>query len=134
MRFKFIILLFSYLIISPSACNSDKDIQPEGISPDNHKDLYVEWQEGKVLFKENCARCHGVFNKGKDSIPNFSMVQINTYTTHFLAHDKMNHAIMEQLSVSDFNKIMTFLAFLKRNIPRVKTQTGSPLIYNRYQF
>ncbi len=113
---RLLLLFFLYLIVSPAGCN-DKNVQPAfppNIPEARQKDLLVQWEQGKVLFKANCAQCHGVFTKGKDSISNFTKVQIDNYASHFLARDAKNHAVMQQITRLDFIKITIFLTYLKR--------------------
>ena len=112
-----LMIMLLYLSVSPSGCG-DKNIQP--VFPNNLRDtqrakLSKDWDTGKTLFKDNCAKCHGVFNKGTDSITNFSLQQIHSYQEGFLARDPLNHAVMAQMTQEDFNKIVVFLTYLKRN-------------------
>jgi cytochrome c553 len=114
-----LVLLLFYLLKTPAGCN-DKNIQPAfppKLTDAQRQKLDTKWKAGEVLFKKNCSHCHGVFTKGKDSIPNFTKVQIDMYTTRFLNRDKKNHAVMLQLSTDDFNNILTFLIYLKRDKP-----------------
>jgi len=116
MKLKLLIILFTYLAISPGGCN-DKNVQPDfppDLTAEKKNKFMDEWNEGKLLFKVNCAQCHGVFTSGKDSITNFTSKQIDQYTTSFLAKDPKNHSVMRQLSSQDFNKVLFFLTYLKR--------------------
>ncbi len=118
-----LMILFS-LILFPG-CVSEKvqlqrDIQqllPPIPSSFKHADsirLINNWTTGIRLYKANCARCHGIFGKGRDSIPDFSKVQYDMYKTAFLAQDSTNHAVMSKMTVEDLNNVFLFLIDLKR--------------------
>ena len=55
--------------------------------------IYMErLDKGKILFKEHCSGCHGIFTKGRDSVPNFTKDQISNYRAAVLmAKDQKNH-------------------------------------------
>ena len=69
------------------------------------------FEKGKVLYKQNCSECHGIFTKGKDKIPNFSTIQLDNYSARFLAGDPKNHAIARQMSREQLNEVLTFLKY-----------------------
>jgi len=115
----YLVLLFCYLAVSPAGCH-DKNIQPDlpaDLNQAQRAAMLQQWTDGKLLFKANCASCHGVFTKGRDSVPNFNKVQIDRYATRFLARDQKNHAVMRQITPQDFYKITTFLTYIKRKEP-----------------
>jgi hypothetical protein len=124
MNLKLLIIIFCYIAISPAGCN-DKNVQPYfpvDLKADK-KDLFTEkWNEGKFLFKADCARCHGIFTKGKDSIPNFTKTQLSNYTALFMAKDPKNHSVIKKIPPQDFYKILLFLTYLKR-----EQQHGPPI-------
>jgi len=128
MKFKLLIILFCYLAVSPAGCN-DKNVQPvfpANLQANQKSNFMDEWTAGKELFKANCAKCHGVFTPGKDSISNFTSKQIDFYTAGFLARDPKNHSVMQQMSSNDFGKILFFLTYLKRK----EQQTPPPFTPN----
>jgi cytochrome c peroxidase len=113
------ILLFVYLAANPAGCH-DKNVKPDipaGMTDAKKQEFLTEWNDGKELFKIHCATCHGIFTKGKDSISNFTQVQIDNYATRFLARDKKNHAVMQEVPQQDFFKITVFLKYLHRDHP-----------------
>ena len=125
---KLLAVLILYLLISPAGCK-DKNIQPNfpvRLSPSQKAEISKKWDKGKLLFKANCAKCHGVFTKGKDSIPNFSKVKMDLYATRFLARDPKNHAVMAQLYQEDFNTILVFLTYLKKKGQNATKPIASP--------
>ena len=78
------------------------------------------FEKGKELYRINCSGCHGIFSKGKDSIPNFSEVQFDNYSARFMNGDPLNHAIIRKMSQEQLNQVLTFLRYRK-----VKTQDST---------
>jgi hypothetical protein len=76
--------------------------------------LIRNWTVGIRSYKNNCASCHGIFGKSKDTIPNFSKVQFDDYKSNFLAGDTANHAVMAKMTEEELNNIFLFLTDLKR--------------------
>jgi mono/diheme cytochrome c family protein len=68
---------------------------------------------GQKLFKIHCSQCHGIFTKGKDSIPNFSKTQIEAYKASALLDDPKNHAVAQKVRPDDLDLILQFLSFRK---------------------
>jgi hypothetical protein len=127
MSLKIILLLLGSLAIF-SADMPGKKIQPTFPPdlPENKKDKFMEqWTAGKLLFKADCAKCHGVFGKSKDTIPDFMKVQLHRYTARFIARDPKNHSVVQKIPMEDFTRIMLFLTYLKRN----KEDDRGPLLF-----
>jgi cytochrome c553 len=89
---------------------------PEPMSAET-RSIYMErLEKGKTLYKLNCSACHGIFSKGKDSIPNFTKDQINNYRSAVLmAKDKKNHAVAANMSPQQLDYIIMFLSFRKHD-------------------
>ncbi|CAN5234206.1 hypothetical protein BH11BAC6_BH11BAC6_16870 [soil metagenome] len=77
--------------------------------------LIRNWTIGIRLYKNNCASCHGIFGKSKDTIPNFSQVQYDDYKSAYLAGDSANHAVMAKMTPEEMNDVLLFLTDLKRD-------------------
>jgi mono/diheme cytochrome c family protein len=77
------------------------------------KELIAIFEKGKVLFKDNCSQCHGVFTRAKESVPDFSVTQIDNYSSKFLRRDPRNHAVAMSMSPDQLNEILIFLRFKK---------------------
>lgn len=95
-------------------CRAKKKIEynlPEPMSAET-RGIYMERiEKGKILFKLNCSGCHGIFTKGKDSIPNFTKDEINNYRAAvMMARDKRNHAVAAKMSPQQLDYIITFLS------------------------
>ncbi len=82
---------------------------------DQTRAVYMErLDKGKTLYKLNCSTCHGIFTKGKDSIPNFTKDQINNYRAAVLmAKDQRNHAVAAKMSPQQLDYIILFLSLRK---------------------
>jgi len=87
---------------------------PASFSQKDSARLMANWSLGIKLYKSNCARCHGIFGSGKDSIPDFSKEQYDEYKTAFLAGDSSNHAVMSRMTEEELNDVFLFLTDLKR--------------------
>ena len=81
----------------------------------SNRDLYLEkCEKGKILYKIHCAGCHGIFTKGKDSIPNFTKKQIDSYhATALIGIDPKNHAVAQKMSSDQIDQVITFLRMRK---------------------
>jgi hypothetical protein len=87
---------------------------PPSFSSADSARLIVNWTIGIKFYKAGCAKCHGIFGKGKDSIPNFSKEQIDDYKTAFLAGDKLNHAVMSKMTETELNAVFLFITNVKK--------------------
>jgi cytochrome c553 len=109
--------LFFLAVLSDSRCGKQKQTEydiPEHVTPENRK-LFIERAEkGKILYKLHCAECHGIFTKGKDSMPNFTKIQIDNYhAAALIGLDPNNHAVAKKMSTEQIDQIMTFLRLRK---------------------
>lgn len=105
-------IIVSLLLIAFTRCavqeKTTYDIPPE-IPVQLRPELMANLEKGKELFKANCSGCHGIFTKGKDSIPNFTSNEIRNYLTAYQTNDTKNHAVMKKLLPEELSLIMTFL-------------------------
>jgi hypothetical protein len=132
MKLKLLILLFSFLAITPPGCHKKVEPNfPPGVTPAHLKVMQKMWGDGEQLYKSNCASCHGIFTKGKQEVPNFSTVQIDQYASRFLLRDPKNHAVMRQMSQPDFDKIIFFLKYIKSDKPKKAMPPQRNLMLNR---
>ena len=82
--------------------------------PGKQEKIYVKMLEhGQKLYRIHCSPCHGIFTKGKDSIPNFSKTQIEAYKSSALLDDPKNHAVAQKIRAEDLDMILQFLSFRK---------------------
>lgn len=78
-----------------------------------NKKLFIERAEkGRILFKEHCSGCHGIYSKGKDGIPNFTKQQIDDYHARSVIAFK-SHTSVRDLSPQQLDYVLTFLRLRK---------------------
>jgi mono/diheme cytochrome c family protein len=104
-------------------CSSQKKVEydiPAHYTKLNKELLIEKAEKGKVLYKLHCSGCHGIFTKGKDSIPNFTQTQIDNYhTAALIGIDSRNHAVAKKMSSEQVDQVVTFLRLRKVDKPRV---------------
>ena len=88
---------------------------PPSFSPKDSVRLTQNWTVGIRFYKSNCSACHGIFGKGKDSIPNFTKQQYDDYKAAYLAGDSTNHAVMAKMTQEELNNVFLFLTDIKRD-------------------
>jgi cytochrome c553 len=98
-------------------CHPSRKVEydiPSHVTDINRKLLLEKAEKGKVLYQLHCSGCHGIFTKGKDSIPNFTKVQIDNYhTAALIGIDARNHAVAKKMSSEQIDQIVTFLRLRK---------------------
>lgn len=107
----FLITIYSLFFIG--CLNPKISYNLSGMNEGNKQYYLKRLNSGKNLFKENCSNCHGIFTKGQKEIPNFSKEQYDNYEAAFLANDQKNHAVMNNISKDDLDKILLFLSLAK---------------------
>ena len=117
----FLITIFSAAGCVSEAVQTQRNIErllppvPPSFSHADSARLIKNWTVGIRSYKNNCASCHGIFGKSKDTIPNFSKVQFDDYKSNFLAGDTANHAVMAKMTEEELNNVFLFLIDLKRD-------------------
>lgn len=109
-------LVGGILMLGAVQCTSRNKVQyniPKEFSGERKALLLANLEKGKVLFKRNCSGCHGIFSKGKDSIPNFTNTEIKNYLSAYQSNDPKNHAVIKKLLPEEMSMIMTFLQMRK---------------------
>lgn len=83
---------------------------PDHVTKENRDKFIEKCEKGKILYKIHCASCHGIYTKGKDSIPNFTKTQIDSYNAAALIGiDQRNHAVAKKMSSDQIDQVITFL-------------------------
>ena len=108
------IIAISLVIINCKAPKKMGYTIPDDYSGQSKVNLIKYLDQGQKLYRINCSRCHGIFTKGKDSIPNFSKTEIEAYKSAVLMDDPKNHAVAKKIRPEDLNMILEFLAFRKK--------------------
>ena len=116
MRNKFIVLCLG-LMITLVRCAAQQKIEyniPDSLGEQQKKELKIKLNNGLNLYKLNCSACHGIFTKGKDSIPNFTTKQVSLYKAGHELRDPRNHAFAARIPPEDLDAILNFLLLRKR--------------------
>lgn len=104
--------LFFFSMLSHQCVTQKKtsyDI-PDHVTQENRDKFIEKCEKGKILYKIHCSSCHGIFTKGKDSIPNFTKTQIDSYNAAALIGiDQRNHAVAKKMSSEQIDQVITFL-------------------------
>jgi mono/diheme cytochrome c family protein len=123
MKYGFVICGFLFFI----HCASKKKVEYY-IPPDYGKvareSAIASFEKGEILYKINCAGCHGIYKKGKDSVPNFTKTQIDNYSSMFIKGDPKNHSVAAKLSPDQLYYILTFLRLRKMDRKPITTGKG----------
>lgn len=118
---KHIVSLSMAISLVALSCTSEKPLYtvPEYYTGFTRDNMDKELMRGQKLFKTNCSGCHGIFTKGKESVPNFSKTQIEAYESRLLYDDEANHGIMQKITEEELDRILDFLKFrtIKKDQP-----------------
>ena len=111
------IMIGFFIIGCIVACSTQQKVvmqdQPEGLTDAQKKIVLDNRELGIKMYKQNCAKCHGIFGKGKDSIPNFSKEQMDGYQKDFMLGDPKNHAVAAKLTEVELDAILSFIESIK---------------------
>jgi mono/diheme cytochrome c family protein len=114
---KLLTISFLFTVFTLCYCKAQKEVEydiPGHVGQQTRAALIERADKGKVLYRLHCAGCHGIFTKGKDSIPNFTNIQIDNYhTTALIGIDPRNHAVAKKMSPEQIDYIVTFLRIRK---------------------
>jgi hypothetical protein len=97
-------------------CTSSKKVEydiPPHYTEQARENAIAWFEKGKILYKVDCAVCHGIYQKGKDSVPNFTKTQIDNYNAMYIKGDPKNHSVASNLSPEQLYYILTFLRLRK---------------------
>jgi hypothetical protein len=86
-------------------------VVPDEVTGKTRENLVAMLEYGQKLYKLKCAKCHGIFTKGKDGIPNFSKTQLENYAAAALMDDPKNHAVIQKMTTEDLDMVIQFLNF-----------------------
>ncbi len=111
------VLITSIILGCVIACSTQQKVVlhdlPKGLTEEQKKIVLDNRELGIKMYKQNCAKCHGIFGKGKDSIPNFSKEQMDGYQKDFMAGDPKNHAVAAKLTDVELDAILRFIESIK---------------------
>jgi mono/diheme cytochrome c family protein len=117
MKTAYTLFVFLLILVFFQQCFTSKKARydiPSHVTPTNRELLIEKAEKGRVLYKLHCSGCHGIFTKGKDSIPNFTKIQIDNYrVTALIGIDAKNHAVAQKMSSQQIDEVITFLRIRK---------------------
>lgn len=90
-----------------------------GRPPEEQAEVDSLLEVGKLIFRDKCSGCHGIFTAGQDNIPNFTSKQLDSYEAAFVMQDPKIHEVSRTISPADLN---TVLLFLRYRIPTAPEQ------------
>ena len=93
---------------------------PDNYPKEKRKELVTSLNKGKVLYKDNCAECHGIFSDGKPNVANFTNTQLDNYSARFITRDRRNHMAAVKMSPEQLGQVISFLKY-----KRPKTQDST---------
>jgi len=98
---------------------------PADYPKEKRKELLAALDKGRVLYKENCSECHGIYSPGKPNVANFTNTQLDNYSARFVTRDRRNHMAAIKMSPEQLNQVIAFLKY-----KRTKTQdsTAAPQV------
>ncbi|MFI5193733.1 MAG: c-type cytochrome [Chitinophagales bacterium] len=106
-------LLFCFFFIQ---CTAKKKVEydiPSHYSKQARANAIDWFEKGEILYKINCSGCHGIYQKGKKTVPNFTKTQIDNYNAMFIKGDPKNHSVAAKLSQEQLYYVLTFLRLRK---------------------
>jgi len=113
---KLTILICIVAAITLFQCSSSKKIEyniPSYFKGERRTELMANLERGRILYKNNCSECHGIYGKGKEGVPNFTRNEIQNYMTAYQTNDMKNHAVMKKLLPEEMSMIVNFLQMRK---------------------
>ena len=125
MKFLYTILVLFAAVVLLYRCTNQKKVKydiPSHVTENNRVLLLEKAEKGRVLYSLHCSGCHGIFTKGRDSVPNFTRLQIDNYhAAALIGIDARNHAVAKKMSSEQIDQVMTFLRLRKIDNPIVDT-------------
>jgi hypothetical protein len=76
-----------------------------------------EFNKGRIIYKQTCAKCHNVNKNGKLYYPDFSLPQLMDYEMRFQYPAHQDELREINLSADELDWVVTFLRFKKLNLP-----------------
>ena len=117
MRIVFVILIALFT----SGCKTPVLIEydlPFVLSDLERNYVLADLETGRVLYKEHCASCHGIYGKAVSWAPDFSRVEVKTNLEIVLAlaisRDPVSHKMTRVMLPDEVNQIMGFIQRYKR--------------------
>ncbi len=87
---------------------------PEGITEQNKKEFVLQFNQGKTIYQLSCATCHNKEVNGKIVVPEFTAVQLETYSIRIKGIPHMKNLSVTALSEEDLVKVIFYLTNKKK--------------------
>ncbi|MBC7425472.1 MAG: hypothetical protein H7321_02960 [Bacteroidia bacterium] len=88
---------------------------PTAMAPAIQAEYAKQCDKGKILYDINCSRCHTTKAKGKEIIPDFNALQLETYQIRITNETHENNLTETKVTAEELSLILTFLAYKKKN-------------------
>ncbi len=90
---------------------------PEYINSDTGRATFVkEFNKGRIIYKQTCAKCHNVTKDGKLYYPDFSIPQLIDYEMRIQYPAHEDELKETNLSPLEFDWVVLFLQYKKKNL------------------
>jgi len=103
----------------PSKPNKKEPIfdLPEYVDTDTGKTSFVkEFNKGRIIYKQACAKCHNVNKNGKLYYPDFSIPQLIDYEMRFQYPSHQDELKETNITVLELDWVVLFLQYKKKNL------------------
>lgn len=75
--------------------------------------ILADLETGRMLYKEHCAKCHGIYGKAEPGTPDFSKVKIilnlEIVLKRAVTRDPIAHKMTRVMLPDEVNRIMGFI-------------------------
>jgi hypothetical protein len=89
---------------------------PDDIADTSKKTFVKDFDQGYMLYKITCSKCHTTTEKGKEIIPDFSLPQLMDYEIRIWPQHQEDIGNDARLADGELAKIVLFLRYKKRNV------------------
>jgi len=113
------ILYVAFVTILFVNCTFHKKIAyniPADLTENQRALVLRQINKGEKLYHLHCSKCHGIFTKGKDGIPDFTQQQFDNYSAYAIRRDPKNHAVADNMSQEQLHDVIMFLKARKRKV------------------
>ena len=91
---------------------------PDYITTDTGRATFVkQFNKGRIIYKQVCAKCHNVTKDGKAYYPDFSLPQLMDYEMRFQYPEHKDDLKETNITAEELDWVVTFLHFKKLNLP-----------------
>jgi cytochrome c553 len=112
-----LLLLLTSLSFLCSAQKKESFDYPDEATTDSSKKEFVkQFNQGQVLYKLSCAKCHNKTVNGKEAIPVFSLPQLMDYEIRIFP-EHMEKLTDNEVTDDEMTKIVAYLRYRKKKTP-----------------